>query len=249
MGYLLSLLLLSHDFHVVPVCDKKNTEKLQKLGFSPHEIFNYHDFVAKLGSEFLQKGSNYCPQFFVPNGSIQLFNLLLDLLLITKKQNTFLLSLFPPYEGIESTRVNLEGYKHLFYVNIEPYIINSRLYEIHSQQMDVFPSFKPLKPYHLIFPQIMDKLQDYIVKNTSLKSFANIDSIYSFDEAVLANQKMDDGDYSGKIVISMDSLINGKCSVPEIQFLNINSLTEFVVPSEVALSLLHNGNPGPVSAI
>ena len=116
---------------------------------------------------------------------------------------------------------------------------------INSPQISIYPQFHPQKGNYIGQKNILDTIQKYITENTSLSNMSSVDSVFQFSKALDAHQRMDDGEYNGKLILSMDELLEDNHE-KSIEYTDYNQLASYYIPSEVCYSMLESGRIGKI---
>ena len=111
-----------------------------------------------------------------------------------------------------------------------------------SPELAMFPYYYQQRGYHYGLKNMVDRLNSFVISKSSSKNLAQIDTIFPFSQAKEAHQKMDDGAYDGKIVLSMDELWNNNANIDEKPGGKFSE--DYVVPSSALVNTLQSGRTG-----
>jgi len=110
---------------------------------------------------------------------------------------------------------------------------------VNSNQLSLHPNYSPRRAYHHGFKNALDLLFNYCKEHKIDPTLvANVDTVFDFADALQVNQKMDDGDYCGKLVVDLNSLWNNNKSF-SADVSEYYLQEEVIVDSCVSYSLMH----------
>jgi len=115
--------------------------------------------------------------------------------------------------------------------------MDSRLVTFNSPQMSLYPNWSVQEGWHIGLENMIERMYQYLRRKTSTDKLARVDTVFPFSKALDAHRTMDSGEYTGKLVLSMEELEQEESS-PKILYRQLSRLAEFSLPSSSLVSLL-----------
>lgn len=121
-----------------------------------------------------------------------------------------------------------------------------RQFLVEPSQMSIYPRLRSFDGHYIGQRNILDAIQAYIKEFTPLNNMSSVDTIFPFSKAFEAHQRMDDGEYNGKLVISMNELEENSPNLEKLEYTDYNQLAHYYIPSDTIYPLLRSGKNGKI---